>query len=94
MPFTEDLTPFFETADFATAALYNGTTTVNGIFDNGYLEPLSGVVEGLAPTFVCALADIPSVDHEDTLVLGATTYKVRGVEPDGTGVVLLRLEKQ
>lgn len=94
MPFTEDLTPFFETADFATAALYNGATTVNGIFDNDYAEPLDNAVEGRAPVFLCAHADLPSVDHEDTLVINSATYKVRGVEPDGTGVVLLRLEKQ
>lgn len=94
MPFTEDLTPFFETADFATAATYNGATTVNGIFDREYIEPLGNIVEGTAPVFMCALADLPSVDHDDTLLIGATTYKVKGVEPDGTGVVLLRLEKQ
>lgn len=94
MPFAEDLTPFFNTAEFATAATYNSATTVNGIFDREYGEALGNVVEGTTPVFLCALADLPSVDHDDTLLIDATTYKVKGVEPDGTGVVLLRLEKQ
>jgi hypothetical protein len=92
--FVEDLSGFFSTADFAVAALYNGATTVNGIFDAAYEEPLGNAVEGAAPIFQCAAADLLSVAHGDTFLINAKTYKVRGVEPDGTGVMLLRLEEQ
>lgn len=94
MAFAEDLAPFFSTSDFAVSALYNGATTVNGILDLAYLEPLGNAVEGSAPVFTCAAADVPVVAQGDTLAIGAATYKVRGVEPDGTGIVVLRLEKQ
>ena len=92
MAFAEDLAPFFSTADFAVAAALNGVS-VTGIFDNGYAEPF-GEVEGRQPTFLLPTASAPSVAHGQSLVIGAATYKVRGVEPDGTGVTLLKLELQ
>lgn len=94
MAFAEDLAPFFSTSDFAVAALWNGANSVNVIFDAEYTEALRGVVEGSGPTALCAASSMPGVAHGDTLVVNGTTYKVRGVEPDGTGVVLLRLEEQ
>jgi hypothetical protein len=90
----EDLSAFFSTSDFAVAATYNGAATVNGIFDRAYLEPLGNGVEGSAPVFTCAAADIPASTQGDTLVIASATYKVVGVEPDGTGIVVLRLEAQ
>jgi hypothetical protein len=92
--FAEDLTQFFDTDDFGVAATYNGSATVNGIFDNGFSaignEP---GVEGSMPAFTCRAADIPSVAHGDTLVISAVTYTVVGVHPDGTGVVTLALSE-
>lgn len=93
MPFTEDLTAFFSTSDFGTAATYNGSTTINGIFDNDYTEPM-GRLQAASPVFVCRTADVSTAAHGQTLVINAVTYKIRGVEPDGTGITLLRLEKQ
>jgi hypothetical protein len=94
MAFVEDLAGFFDVAGFAVAALYNGATTVNGIFDAVYTEPLGNYVEGSGPIFQCPAADVPSIAQGDTFLINARTYKVRGVEPDGTGIVLLRLEEQ
>lgn len=93
MAFTEDLAPFFSAADFAVAATLNGAA-VTGIFDNQYFEPLGGDVQGAQPVFLLPSASASSAAHGQSLVIGATTYRVRGVEPDGTGVTLLRLEKQ
>jgi hypothetical protein len=90
----EPVATYFDPAFFGIAATYNGSATVNGILDLAYYEPLGNVAEGSAPVFTCAAADVPSVAHGDTLVIGARTYKVCGVEPDGTGIVLLRLERQ
>ena len=94
MAFTEDLSPFFSTSDFAVEALWNGATSVPVIFDSEYIEALRGVVEGSGPVALCAAADVPGIAHGDTQVIDGVTYKVRGVEPDGTGLVLLRLEQQ
>jgi hypothetical protein len=93
VPFTEDLSVFFSTDDFAVAATLQGVA-VNGIFDETYMEPIGNVVEGRAPIFTCATTAIPAVSQGQTLVIGARTFKVRGVEPDGTGVTRLRLEEQ
>jgi hypothetical protein len=91
MPFAEDLTPFFAVSDFGTAATYSvGSATVNGIFDKAYADPL-GLVEGTAPVFVCRTADVPTAAHGQTFTINAVAYTVCGVEPDGTGVTLLRL---
>lgn len=98
MPFAEALAPFFDPADFGIEAAYlplgstDDPVPVNGIFDKAYVDPL-GVVEGAAPVFTCAAASVPAVKHGDALTIDGTTYTVRGVEPDGTGVVLLRLEE-
>ena len=97
MPFTEDLTVFFNVNDFGTAATYTPSVgspkTVNGIFDRAYREVIDGI-EGTSPAFVCALSDVSTVVHGNTFVINSATYKVRGVEPDGVGTVLLRLEAQ
>ena len=93
MAFTEDLTVFFNEDDFAVAATLNGAA-VSGILEDDYVEPLGNVVEGRSPVWMCSAAAIPSVAHGQTLVVGARTFKVRGVEPDGSGIVLLRLEEQ
>lgn len=93
MAFTEDLTPFFNEDDFAVAATLQGVA-VSGILDEEYVEPLGNVVEGRHPIFQCRASDVPSVAHGQSLVVGARTFKVRGVEPDGTGIMLLRLEEQ
>lgn len=99
MPFAEDLAPFFATTDFGSEAAYlsadsdDDPVTVKGIFDKAYVDP-TGLVEGAAPVFQCAAADVPAAKHGDEIEIDGTTYKIRGVEPDGTGVVLLRLEEQ
>jgi hypothetical protein len=93
MAFVEDLAPFFSTDDFAVDATLGGVD-VRVIFDAAYLEPLGNMVEGVGPVATIATADAASAAHGTNLVIGATTYKVRGIEPDGTGVTLLRLEKQ
>lgn len=106
MPFTERISDYFRAEDFGTAAVFSGTgATIAGIFDNDYLEAM-GRVQASAPLFVCASADVPGAVHGQTITVGATVYKIVGVEPDanqvdgfrslpyGTGVTVLRLEKQ
>ena len=92
MAFTEDLSVFFRTQDFAVAATYNGSTTVNGILDNEYVEGLN--FQGSAPVFRCRTSDVPTATHGQSLVVDGITYKIVGVEPSGTGISTLRLERQ
>ena len=95
MAFAEDLTAFVAEDDFAVAATLQSVAVASGvIFDAEYVEPLGNQVEGRAPVALAIASEVPSVAQGQTLVANGTTYKVRGVEPDGTGMVLLRLEQQ
>jgi len=92
---------FFDTDDFATASSYTpsggSTRTVNGIFDNEFFEvdPLSGVgVVSAQPRFICTTADLPSsAAAGDAITIDGTAYTVRVIQPEGTGVTTLVLEK-
>lgn len=101
MPFTEDLTAFFQTADFAYAAIWTpaaggGPYTVNVIFDNENFDSLIGSAgaTGLQPRCIAAddaLAQGSGIKRNDALVINGTTYKVADVQPDGTGITTLVL---
>jgi len=89
--FSEDLSIFMDTEDFATAADINGST-VNGILGNEFVQV--DYVESKAPAFECAAADVVGVAHGDTVTISSDSYKVRGIQPDGTGLVKLIMELQ
>ena len=89
--FTEDLDTFFETSDFAETALF-GATPLVGIFDNAYGDAL-GVV-GSSPIFTCKSSDATSLNPgTSTLTIRSSSYLVVGVEADGTGLTVVRLQE-
>lgn len=89
--FTEDLSVFFNTAEFATAATV-GATPVPVIFDAAYLASL-GIV-GTNPVALAKASDSAAAVGA-TIVISAVSYKIRGREPQDDGAtVLLQLEKQ
>lgn len=96
--FTEDLTPFFDTVNgFAETVTYQGSSQIDVIFDDAFVNVgvgQLGGVESRKPACLAREADVPNVAHGHTVKRGAVTYHVIGVEPDGTGVTLLVLEKQ
>lgn len=92
---------FFEVDDFAVTASYTpqggSPVAVRGIYDQEYLELDSGGSVAFAinqPRFQCASASVASAAEGDTLVVSGVTYKITVVQPDGTGVTTLVLEKQ
>jgi len=89
--FTEDLSEFLDSTEMADNATI-GASTIAGIFDNQFVE-VHGI-EGVRPVFVCAEADVSSIAHGDALTIKTVSYKVAGVQPDGTGLTSLILEKQ
>jgi hypothetical protein len=95
MAFAENLTAFVRDDDFAVAATLQGVAVTSGvIFDAEYVEPLGNFAEARQPVALAIASEVASVAQGQTLAIGATNYKVRGVEPDGTGMVVLRLEEQ
>lgn len=89
--FDEDHSVFFETDDFAETVTLDGIIEVNGIFDEEFIE--SNFIETKKPTFTYAENDYP-VEINSEIVRGLKTYLVKGIEPDGTGITRLVLEKQ
>ena len=90
--FAEDLSLFFNSSDFAVAAVFRGTTIVKGILGSAYVE-VNGV-ESSKPAFTCAFSDVEDVMHSDSLVIESIEYKIVAVKPDGTGIAVLVLELQ
>lgn len=95
MSFAEDFTPFFQTLDFATAAIYTpdggSPTTVNGIYDHAYVEV--NMVQAERPIFICETANVAGVAKGDALSVDGTDYLVVEPQPDGTGEMTLVLEE-
>lgn len=89
MSFTEDLTPYF--ADWGVSATI-GAATVTGIFDSVYQQAL-GLVAGSSPQLVIRSADAGSVANGSAVTVAGTSYTVTAIEPDGTGLTILRLQE-
>lgn len=87
--FVENLAPFF--SDFAVTATLDGAS-VRGIFDNQYVDVLG--VASRQPIFTLPTADAAAATQASVLVVEGVTYRVRTIEPDGTGVTVLMLERQ
>lgn len=89
---TEDLDAFFNVDEHAVEAIYDGATVVFVIFDNAYLEGVG--IGGTNPVAWGKASDFPAgTSIGKTLQIGATTYTIRGREPQDDGAVcLLQLE--
>lgn len=97
MPMTEDLTAFFDVNEHATSAALDNVE-VAGIFDNGYIGALGGVVGTADPTYTLPTASTRRTQQGSTLRIidgphAGNRYTVTSVEPDGSGVTTLRLQR-
>lgn len=101
MPFTEDLTAFFSSSDFAhdatwTPAAGGGPYTVQVIFENAYREYAVGEAGQAGREPMCWVSDTQiaqgsGMKRGDALVIDSVSYVVAQVEPDGTGVSMVGL---
>lgn len=89
----DDIDIFFDV--FGVAAVYDGATNVTVIFDNNFemLNIQTGEIEGASPQCAIKTAAIANITHGKTLAINGTTYLIRGVQPDGTGMTRLILSK-
>lgn len=70
-----------------------GLTAVDGMFTNETV--IVDFVESRKPVFICKSADVQFVSRGSTATTSnAAVYKVRGIQPDGTGMTKLILELQ
>lgn len=88
---TEPLDAFLNTAEFAETATF-GATPIVGIFDNAFADAMG--IAGSAPVFQCKSTDAASLSPgTSTLTIRSSSYLVIGVEADGTGISLVRLQE-
>lgn len=92
---------FFDTDDFAVSATYTpaggSASTISGIFDDEFEAIETGAliaVASSAPVFQCKTSDVSTAAEGDALTVNSTSYLIRVVQNDGTGVTMLQLEKQ
>lgn len=90
MPFTEDLAVFInaDTPGYTLATI--GTGTVSGLFDNAYVDSFG--VTNSEKTFTCRVAEVPGLVTGNAVTIAATSYTVAELQPDGTGLVRVRLK--
>ncbi|MBT8496130.1 MAG: hypothetical protein KJO07_24005 [Deltaproteobacteria bacterium] len=91
------LAAFFNTSEFAVTATIGGKS-VAGLYDDPYIGVESGgiVVASSEPRFTCRKSDVSTVAVGDTVNLTAAGYgsfRVRDVQRDGQGVVVLELHE-
>lgn len=87
MSFTENLDVYF--LDFGFTAVVDGDF-VRGIFDNAFAEHF-GITAGTSPMLVCKAADVSDVAAGAAVHVNSSDYTVASLEPDGTGMMVLRL---
>lgn len=98
---TDDLATFFDEAEFADAATFDGSAGyVVGIFDKDFDLALIGVgdIASTAPVFTLRSADVPANVQGrylrfGNILAGGSRYRVANVHPGGTGVTLLQLQE-
>lgn len=98
----DDLTPFFNTGEFAKVAIFTfpgppvTTRPVKGIFDNGYFDREAGktVIDTTQPQFTCPTDESVDVHRGQIVTIDGKTYSVVKVEPDGTGVSIIKLHHE
>lgn len=86
---SEDLDPFF--AEFGQACTISGGSVL-GIFDSQYDRALE-FADSAGPVLTIQSADWPTVARGSSVTVASTAYTVIGIEPDGTGITRLRLQR-
>jgi hypothetical protein len=81
---------FFSLTDFAVPATVRGRT-ISVIFDEQYVDALG--VESSQPAATCSSADAEGVEQDEMITISGREFRIIGVQPDGTGVTVLRLHK-
>lgn len=89
MAFTEDYSPYL--ADFATDCIVGGAAVL-GIFDDAYQDVL-GLASGTSPVLLLPTASVGSATIGSSITVGAASYTIAGMEPDGVGMTRLRLQE-
>lgn len=94
MAFTEDLSVFMSTAEFAVDVIIDGVS-VKAIFDNGYALG-SGGANGFStsqPMLTLSTSDVPANPVGKSVLVNGLSFTIETPEHDGTGVSSIMLQK-
>lgn len=89
MAFTEELAPLF--TDFAAASCTIGGVAVSAVFSNRSADALFAA--GTEPFITVRSSDVAATARGAAVVVNGTSYTVAKIEPDGTGLSRVLLEK-
>ena len=89
--FAEDLTAFFSEAEFSVPCALPGGAVVQVIFDQPHAE--ASFMEASNPSALGRTADLDALGHGAEVSVGGVAWRVVGVQPDGTGLTRLILER-
>jgi hypothetical protein len=99
MAFTEDFSVFFDDngfgVDFAYTPKVGNAISATGIFDAAYFgaEGAEVTVTSSQPRIVYQTSLIPEPLYGDAITVNDEDYTIVGIQPDGTGITTLILEK-
>lgn len=91
MTMAENIAEFFNSDEFAVSALYNGSVSVNVIFDYAYVDQYG--TASTNPLITANAADFSAATVGQSLVVNGINYKIQSLEPDGTGIVRIELTR-
>jgi len=93
MPFWEDdVDEFFQ--DFINTCTLSDGTEINVIFDESReIFDLQGRIISSTPAITCKSTDVSSLSVGDTVTIDSTTYYLREILDDKTGITVIRISK-
>lgn len=91
MAFNEDFSVFIDPDTPGYKVMLVDYEPVAGIFDNDYVE--DSFTESSTPVFWVKSSDIPYIEQGDFVTdeVAEIQYEVANVQPDGSGITLLKL---
>ena len=91
---------FLDADEFGVSGTYTkqgaAAVPLAGIFDREAIAVALGAVDldDQDPQFLVAETDIPDgAGHGDAVSVGGENWRVRNIQPDGTGMAVIKLEK-
>jgi hypothetical protein len=93
--FTENLDIFLR--DFGQSIILHlpaGDRTITAIFDNAFFDAAVGqtVLDTTQPRFESKTSDLAGLAREMTVTVAGTVYSVQQIQPDGNGILDVRLD--
>lgn len=89
MAFTENLDAFLSTDDFAVVCTL-GASSFNGILESPHVQALD--MGGAQPVLHMKYSSVSAATNGTAITVGGTSYIIRSVAPDGTGMAAVTLE--